>query len=63
MNHTIDGCYSKHGYPPWMKQRFRNNVNQMDIQNNYPRNLEEDLSNDTENKQLTQSLLTSEQIQ
>ena len=21
MNHTIDECYSKHGYPPWFKQR------------------------------------------
>jgi len=19
MNHTIDDCYSKHGYPPWYK--------------------------------------------
>ncbi|XP_068498583.1 uncharacterized protein [Phaseolus vulgaris] len=24
MNHTVDECYSKHGYPPWMKQQ-RNN--------------------------------------
>jgi len=20
MNHTIDECYSKHGYPPWFMQ-------------------------------------------
>jgi len=27
MNHTIDECYSKHGYPPWYKQRTEYNIN------------------------------------
>jgi len=22
MNHTAEECYSKHGYPPWYKQRI-----------------------------------------
>jgi len=24
LNHTIDECYAKHGYPPWYKQRNEN---------------------------------------
>jgi len=25
MNHIVEECYSKHGYPPWYKQRTKQN--------------------------------------
>ena len=27
MNHNADKCYSKHGHPPWIKQRISHDVN------------------------------------
>jgi len=27
MNHIADECYSKHGFPPWMKQRTNYTAN------------------------------------
>ena len=27
MNHTAEECYSKHGYPPWYKQRTEQDKN------------------------------------
>jgi len=29
INHTIDESYSKHGYPPWIKQRYKLDVNKL----------------------------------
>ena len=29
MNHDKDECYSKNGFPPWVKQRYKGNINQM----------------------------------
>jgi len=33
MNHKIDKCYSKHGFPPWIKQRSVANAFEKDEEN------------------------------
>jgi len=57
MNHTADECYSKHGFPPWMKQKYKNNVNQFKIQNS-SRDLEEEQFNNADKQTVQAQLLT-----
>jgi len=57
MNHSADECYSKHGFPPWMKQRYKSNINQIETQQEASRNMEE------QNSQKADQFLTSEQVQ
>ena len=33
MNHIADDCYSKHGFPPWIKQRSVANAFEKDEEN------------------------------
>jgi len=64
MNHNADECYSKHGFPPWMKQRHKTNVNYVEAQQNPLRNQEGDQIDSVESKQTIPSQsLTSEQVQ
>jgi len=58
MNHIAEECYSKHSYPPWMRQKYRSNVNQFETQQGTLRSIEEPVNN----KQVDQSL-TNEQVQ
>jgi len=58
MNHIAEECYSKHGYPPWIKQKYRGNVNQFETQQEILRSIEEP----TNTRQVDQSL-TNEQVQ
>jgi len=61
MNHSEDECYSKHGFPPWMKQRYKGNINQMEVQQEPSRSLKDEQINNADNKQVSQSL-TGEQV-
>jgi len=45
----VDVCYSKHRFPPWMKQRYENNVNQMESENQSQFTMEEGQLNHVEN--------------
>jgi len=40
--HLVDESYSKYGYPPWMKQRYRLGVNQLRIETRPHQLMEED---------------------
>jgi len=52
MNHIINECYLKHGFPPWMKQR-----------NNYATNvIEKEEGYKTENEKSSQSKTLKEQM-
>jgi len=64
MNHmdTTNVCYSKHGFLSWMKQRYKNNINQIESENQSQSPMEEGQLNHVENKQVVDSL-TSDQIQ
>jgi len=57
MNHSVDECYSKHSFPPWMKQRYKSNINQIETQQEASRNMEE------HNSQQADQFLRSEQVQ
>jgi len=64
MNHSADECYSKPGFPPWMKQGHKTNVNYVEAQQNPLRNQEGDQIDSVESKQTIQSQsLTPEQVQ
>jgi len=58
MNHTADECYSKHGFPPWIKQRMSHVANAMDSETEKEKNAH----NDTYNDQVLKNL-DSEQLQ
>jgi len=66
MNHTIDECYSKHGYPPWFKQRqdFGNQDKDNSSQPTCNLNVKEDLTwNNTKTNKQDSTGFTPEQIQ
>jgi len=64
MNHSADECYSKNGFPPWMKQKHRTNVNYIEAQQISSKNQDSEQTDNVENKSMTQSQsLTSEQVQ
>jgi len=66
MNHTIDECYSKHGYPPWIKQRqdLANQDKEGNNQSACNLNIKEDSTqNVTQNAKLDYARFTLEQIQ
>jgi len=61
MNHIAEECYSKHGFPPWIKPLYKGNVNQIEMQSSSSRSSEEERTSDM-NKQTNQSL-TYDQVQ
>jgi len=64
MNHVTDECYSKNGFPPWMKQKYRSNasVNQIENQSSSS-NLKEDRPINEEKQVVPVQSLTSHQVQ
>jgi len=64
MNHVTDECYSKHGFPRWMKQKCRSNasVNQIENQSSLS-NLKEDRPINEEKQVVPVQSLTSHQVQ
>jgi len=70
MNHTVEECYSKHGYPPWYKQRNDGNKNSLDKGNQEKRdqqvcnlNIKEDSADKQSVKDENVKGFTAEQMQ
>ena len=70
MNHTVEECYSKHGYLPWYKQRNDGNNNSLDKGNQEKRdqqvcnlNIKEDSVDKQFVKDETVKEFTTEQMQ
>ena len=60
MNHTADECYSKHGFPPWIKQRSVANAFEKDEENEAEKG--KSTQEETLNEQIVKSFGT-EQLQ
>ncbi|XP_068498682.1 uncharacterized protein [Phaseolus vulgaris] len=52
MNHTADECYSKHGFPPWMKQKMNYTANALEKEGDLVSETEKQAHNETLNEQI-----------
>jgi len=49
INHTVDECYLKHGFPPWMKQKMNYTTNALEKEGDLVTEMEKSAHNETLN--------------